>query len=51
MTNEDLRKTVESARKLTAELTTSKEKALAFLVECGINKPDGELTDNYKPRA
>ncbi len=51
MSNEELRRTVETVRRVTDDLTTSKEKALAFLVKCGINTPDGELTENYKPRA
>jgi len=47
-TNDDLKKTVEASRILTAELVASPEKARAFLVEMGLITPDGKLTENYK---
>ena len=47
-TNDDLKKTVEASRILTAELAASPEKARAFLVEMGLITPDGKLTENYK---
>ena len=48
MSNEDLKETVEAAKKLSEELVASPEKARAFLVEMGLITPDGQLTENYK---
>ncbi len=51
MSNEELSRTIAALRSVTADLITSKEKALAFLVKAGISTPTGELTEHYKPRA
>lgn len=51
MSDQDLQETLEAMSKVVAEVTTSKSKALAFLVEAGINTPTGELTEPYKQSA
>jgi hypothetical protein len=51
MTNDELKKTIEASKAVTREHTSSKEKAMAFLVKMGTHKPSGELTDAYKKRA
>jgi hypothetical protein len=51
MSDQDLQETLEAMAKVVAEVTTSKSKALAFLVEAGINTPTGELTEPYKQSA
>ena len=43
MSNEELARTLAAMKALREELTSSPEKALAFLVEAGILMPDGEL--------
>ena len=51
MSNEELKRTREAMKSLTAELVASPEKARAFLVEAGIVTPSGELTEPYKRSA
>jgi len=48
MRDADLKKTVEAMRSLSNHLTSSREKALAFLVEMGVVTPAGELTGPYR---
>jgi len=47
MSEEELKKSVEAMQNLGNDLTSSKEKALAFLVEAGIVTTSGELTKPY----
>ena len=51
MSNEDREKTLAAAKALTREVTTSREKALDFLVSMGLLTPDGELTPQYRSNA
>ena len=51
MSDEELEKTLSALSRLTAELTSSPEKARAFLVEEGFFTADGEWTDAYKQNA
>ena len=51
MSDEELKKTLEGMERLRKELTSSPEKALKFVVDNGFVKPNGELTDEYKPGA
>jgi hypothetical protein len=51
MSDQDLKKTVDAMTSLEAELTSSPEKALAFLVKLGIVTPDGKLTEPYQQGA
>ena len=48
MSEQELKKSVEAMQNLQDELTSSKEKALAFLVEAGIVNASGELTEPYR---
>jgi hypothetical protein len=48
MRDADLKKTVQAMRSLSNDLTSSREKALAFLVEMGVVTPAGELTAPYR---
>lgn len=47
MSEQELKKSVEAMQNLRNDLTSSKEKALAFLVEAGIVTTSGELTKPY----
>jgi len=51
MSDEDLQETIEAMKKLREEVTSSPEKALAFLVELGTHTPNGELHPNYSQDA
>jgi hypothetical protein len=51
MSDEELKKTLEAGRALAEEVTSSPEKALAFLVEMGLVTPDGRLTEPYRQDA
>jgi hypothetical protein len=51
MSDEELQKTVDALNALEVELTSSPEKALAFLVKYGFLTPSGELTEPYKQGA
>ncbi len=48
MSDQDLKKSVEAMKALRDELTSSPDKALAFLVKAGIATPSGELTKQYQ---
>jgi len=48
MNEQEVEKFVLVMQRLTADLTSSKEKALAFLVEAGIVDTSGELTPPYR---
>jgi hypothetical protein len=47
----ELKKSVEAMQNLRNDLTSSKDKALAFLIEAGIVTPSGELTKPYRQGA
>jgi|HubBroStandDraft_2_1064218.scaffolds.fasta_scaffold1119135_2 hypothetical protein len=51
MSNQDLKKTLDAVDALTKEVTSSKEKALDFLVRAGFVTPSGELTPQYRQGA
>jgi hypothetical protein len=51
MSEQELKKSVEAMQNLRNDLTTSKEKALAFLVQAGIVTTSGELTKPYRQGA
>jgi hypothetical protein len=51
MSEQDLKKSVEAMQNLRNDLISSKEKALAFLVEAGIVTTTGELAKPYRQRA
>jgi hypothetical protein len=51
MSNEELERTIDALRSVTAELAASPEKARAFLVEMGLITAEGQLTENYKQGA
>ena len=51
MSEQELKKSVEAVQKFPNDLTSSKEKALAFLVEAGIVTTSGELTKPYRQGA
>ena len=51
MSGQELKKSVEAMQTLRNDLTSSKEKALAFLVEAGIVTASGELTKQYRQGA
>ena len=51
MSDQDLQKTVEALTALENELTSSPEKALAYLVKAGFLTPSGELTEQYQQGA
>ena len=51
MSGQELKKSVEAMQTLRDDLTSSKEKALAFLVEAGIVTASGELTKQYRQEA
>ena len=51
MSEQELRKSVEAMQNLCNDLTSSREKALAFLVEAGIVTTSGELTKPYRQGA
>jgi hypothetical protein len=51
MSDEDLQKTRDALAALQKELTSSPEKARAFLVKYGFLTPDGELTEPYRQGA
>jgi hypothetical protein len=51
MSDQELKKTVDAMQNLCDDLTSSKEKALAFLVEAGFVTPNGELTEPYRQSA
>jgi len=51
MSEQELKKSVEAMQNLRNDLTTSKEKALASLVEAGIVTTSGELTKPYRQGA
>ena len=42
MENQELKRTLQSMEDVRRELSTSNDKALAFLIEAGILSPDGE---------
>jgi hypothetical protein len=47
VSNEELKKSLESMQHLREELSSSKEKTLDFLVEAGILTSAGELAEPY----
>jgi hypothetical protein len=51
MSEQELKKSVEAMQNLRNDLTSSKEKALAFLVQAGIVTTSGELTKPYRQGA
>ena len=51
MSEQELKKSVEVMQNLHNDLTSSKEKALAFLVEAGIVTTSGELAKPYRQGA
>jgi hypothetical protein len=51
MSEQELKKSVEAMKNLQNDLTSSKEKALAFLVQAGIVNTSGELTKPYRQGA
>lgn len=51
MSSQDLKATVEAMKTLQESLTSSPEKALAFLVKSGVVLPSGELTEEYRQSA
>jgi hypothetical protein len=51
MSEQELKKSVEAMKNLRNDLTSSKEKALAFLVQAGIVNTSGELTKPYRQGA
>jgi hypothetical protein len=51
MSGQELKKSVAAMQTLRNDLTSSKEKALAFLVEAGIVTASGELTKQYRQGA
>jgi hypothetical protein len=51
MSNEELKRTLESSRKITQEALQSPEKSLALLVKAGIATPDGQLAEPYRRSA
>jgi hypothetical protein len=51
MSDQELKETIEGLQKLREENTSSREKALEFLVKYGFVKPNGELEDIYKQSA
>mgnify|MGYP001809947709 CR=1 FL=1 len=48
MSKDELQKFLKAADEFTRKATVSPEKARAVLVEEGIYKRDGQLTDSYK---
>jgi hypothetical protein len=50
MSDQEFRNTVEAITSLRDELTSSPERARAYLVEAGILPPDGEGTDQRPPQ-
>lgn len=51
MSEQELRKSLEAMQNLRNDLTSSREKALAFLIEAGIVTASGELTKPYRQGA
>jgi hypothetical protein len=51
MNKKDLEETLEALRVFGKELTSSPEKARAYLVQAGIITPDGKLTEQYSKGA
>jgi hypothetical protein len=51
MSTQDLKATVEAMKALQESVTSSPEKALAFLVKSGVVLPSGELTEEYRQSA
>ncbi len=51
MSDQELKKSVAAMKSLRDDLTSSKDKALAFLVEAGIVTTSGELTRPYRQGA
>lgn len=51
MSDEDLQETIEAMKKLREDVTSSPERALAFLVELGTHTSNGELHPNYRQDA
>ena len=51
MSTQDLKATIEAMKNLQDSLTSSPEKALAFLVESGVVLSSGELTEQYRQSA
>ena len=51
MSDEELKITLAASKALMEEVTSSPEKALAFLVEMGLVTPDGQLTAPYRQDA
>jgi len=51
MSEQELKKSVEAMQILRNDVTSSKEKALSFLVEAGIVTSSGELTKQYSQGA
>lgn len=51
MSEQELKKSVEAMQNLRNDLTSSKERALAFLVEAGFVTTSGELTKPYRQGA
>jgi hypothetical protein len=51
MSEQELKKSVEAMQNLRNDLTSSKEKALAFLVEAGMVTTSGELAKPYRQGA
>jgi len=51
MREQELKKSVEAMQNLCNDLTSSKERALTFLVEAGIVTTSGELAKPYRQGA
>lgn len=51
MSEQELKKSVEAMQNLRHDLTSSKEKALAFLIQAGIVTISGDLTKPYRQGA
>lgn len=51
MSEQELKKSVDAMQNLCKDLTSSREKALAFLVQAGIVTTSGELTKPYQQSA
>jgi len=51
MSDQELKKSVEAVQSLRDDVASSKDKALAFLVESGIVTITGELTKPYQQGA
>jgi hypothetical protein len=48
MEDKEIDRYIEEFKKFKEEVLKTKESAIKFLVDTGINNPDGTLTDKYK---